>query len=40
MLVKENMFEILEGIDICFKEFLYSYSYIKVGGEVDYLVFL
>ena len=39
MSVKENMLEILEGIDIRFKEPLHSYSYTKVGGEADYLVF-
>ena len=33
------MLEILEGIDIRFKEPLHSYSYTKVGGEADYLVF-
>ena len=35
MSVKENMLEILEGIDIRFKEPLHSYSYTKVGGEAD-----
>ena len=39
MSVKEKMLEILEGIDIRFKEPLHSYSYTKVGGEADYLVF-
>ncbi|MDU3885673.1 MAG: FAD-binding protein, partial [Streptococcus mitis] len=39
MSVEENMLEILEGIDIRFKEPLHSYSYTKVGGEADYLVF-
>lgn len=39
MSVREKMLEILEGIDIRFKEPLHSYSYTKVGGEADYLVF-
>ena len=39
MSVKEKILEILEGIDIRFKEPLHSYSYTKVGGEADYLVF-
>ena len=39
MTVREKMLEILEGIDIRFKEPLHSYSYTKVGGEADYLVF-
>ncbi len=33
MSVREKMLEILEGIDIRFKEPLHSYSYTKVGGQ-------
>ena len=38
MSVKEKMLEILEGIDIRFKEPLKTYTYTKVGGRADYLV--
>ena len=38
MSVKEKILEILEGIDIRFKEPLKTYTYTKVGGRADYLV--
>lgn len=38
MSVEEKILEILEGIDIRFKEPLKTYTYTKVGGRADYLV--
>ncbi len=37
--MKEKIKQVLEGIDIRFDEPLKNYTYTKVGGAVDYLVF-
>ena len=39
MTVLDKLKETLEGIDIRFDEPLKTYTYTKVGGKADYLVF-